>query len=216
MFVLNVYKSALLDYMNVVKYNLIKASFGGDLMRFVAVFKMYLRKSIEYFLMFILCCWIGILCTMIGQYIPDIFGVSVLVSRIFKLVFDTVSISVLLYIFSYQIGYRGKNFNLRLSLISSAVLIILQQLIAPLFDHAPYISASSYRLATLIYYGGKETYNAFSNIGDPIPSLIQHLSMTAIMILVFVPTIVLGEYIGKQNRIKHEQQLIEFCNGNKN
>lgn len=184
-------------------------------MQFVTVFKVYFKKSVEYIAMFLLCCWVGILCTMIGQYIPDMFSASVLTSRIFKLIFDTVSISVFLYVFSHQIGYRNKNFNLKLSLISSCVLIIFQQILAPLFDYAPYISGSAYRLATLIYYGGKQTYDALSNIGDPIPSLIQHLCMTAIMIFVFVPTIVVGEHIGKKMRIKHEQQLIEFHNSNK-
>lgn len=177
--------------------------------------KNIIKKAIEYIALFIMCQWLSVWIIMVAQYIPNIFGLETycIITMVLRFIFELLGAAVPLYIFSYQFGYRSKKFKIEYSLVAAVVLVVFQQFIAPCFRYAPYIAGPAPYLADIVYYIKNDA------IQDPFQNIItkayvtnasMHLCMTVIMLLIFVPSIIFGEYIGAKMRKKHEKQLIEY------
>ncbi len=165
--------------------------------------KKYIKKSLEFLILFILCLCLGLLINSVFQYIPNILGFSLLAKRIFWSVFDLFLAAIPMFLYQYWEGYRSKSFDIKPMIPASILVFVLQQIFAPMLQYAPYVAGTVFRIAKLIHYWDKPVYDNL----QPMPPLTEHLLMTGATLLLFIPAMILGEYIGMRVRKKHEEEM---------
>lgn len=167
--------------------------------------KKYIKKCLEFLILFVLCLAIGLLINSVFQYIPAIFGFSILAKRFFWSVFDLLLSAILMFLYQYREGYRRKAFDIKPMIPASIFVFVLQQIFAPMLQYAPYVAGCVFRLAKLIHYWDQPLYDNL----EQMPAVTEHLLMTAATLLLFIPAMILGEYIGMRMRKKHEAELVD-------
>lgn len=166
--------------------------------------KKHIKKCLEFLMLFILCLTLENVINAVFQYVPDILGFSLLAKRIFWSVFDLLLAAIPMFLYQYWEGYRSKSFDLKPMISASIFVFVLQQIFAPMLQYAPYVAGTVFRLAKLIHYWDQPVYDNLL----PMPPLTEHLLMTGATLLLFLPAMIFGEYIGMCVRKKHEKELV--------
>lgn len=165
--------------------------------------KKHIKKCLEFLMLFVLCLSLGLAVSALFQYIPFIFGFSLLAKRIFWSVSELLVAAIPMFLYQYWEGYRSKFFEIKPMISASIFVFVLQQIFAPMLQYAPYVAGSVFRFAKLIHYWDRPVYDNL----QPMPAVTEHLLMTGATLLLFIPAMILGEYIGMRVRKKHEKQM---------
>lgn len=164
--------------------------------------KNYLTKLGTYALDYIAAMWVGLLVCMIGLYpIEIIFELTDLAELIVRALLCAVTTTVWLFISAHRIGYKSKAFEFPTVIAALLTVFVLQQVLSVVTDYAIYIAGSTEYFARAVWFGNRVT-------GLEVPAHVKYLCLLALDLLLFIPAILAGEYLGSKKRRKDRDALI--------
>lgn len=164
--------------------------------------KNYFTKLGTYALDYIAAMWVGILVLFIALYpIELIVELTPLAERIVRASLCTVGTTVWLFISAHRIGYKSKAFKFPTVIAALLTLFVLQQVLSVVTDYVIYIAGATNDLAEAVRFGNRVT-------GLEAPGYVKYLCLLALDLLLFIPAVLTGEYLGARKRQKDRDALI--------
>lgn len=166
--------------------------------------KKYLSKTGTYSIMLFAGFGASILFILIDYPIEMFFTISPYAERIIKAFLGSIGVILVLLFMSYKEGYKNRNIHFKESIFALSAVFILQQTLAPILTYAAYVvGTGSIYLAELFYYQNEMLSRPTT------PEYLESIFMAVSYILLFAPTIMLGEWLGIRKR---KIEYIEMSN----
>lgn len=162
--------------------------------------KIYFEKSCRYFYELVGSLWISMIFVIIdvsGLFIEN----SPILESIVTSILMTITIVVSLFLFSIRRGYKEKIFNVKKIVIAECITWIIHIIYCLIFSFSTYTSGPA-------FYLGKALYGFLHDFPDKgFPDVYKFATMW-LFSLIYLGTIILGEYVGTKIRFKDYKKLI--------
>lgn len=162
-----------------------------------------------YLLNFVGSLWLGVLATVLAS-IPLRFAVgnNPLAENLWISVFFAAAMTAWLFLSSYRRGYKKKALPLPKLSLFMAILFLLQQIFAYIFGYVYYMAGAATHLSLAIFLGhNPAVYDLKTHLAEGVPLWGYHVLMLALMLVLYVPAMVGGEYVGSKRREKDRAEL---------
>lgn len=177
--------------------------------------KTYCSKLGIYLLDFIAAILIGFLFQYVASLIVSlIIEMNQLAARIIKATLFFLATTAWLFFSSRTIGYKSKEFKLVAILIASALVFAIQQILAPIFHYAEYVSGGALDLTYAVFLKNEPLFVDHKTfIAEGVPQWGFHVIMLIIDVVFYLPAIIAGEHFGVKKRLKERDALINKGKG---
>lgn len=166
--------------------------------------KKYLSDFGSYLMIYVASLGIGLLVYIIALYpFKIILSPTAMMERILRFALGASGTAAGFFALSYPKGYKRAEFQWKSILIPILLVFIIQQIIAPIFEYVPYVAGTSRELADIIYmiqgHGVAEL--------EYVPNWLRHICMLMFDVILIIPPVFLGQYVGSKKRQKERKML---------